>query len=529
MCCRLPARSRNPVHYINIDRIHGLKLITVCTESTPRALDQNPSPPPIGSDKHRSQFGTDQAPRPAGVVCCSSGCEGQACVNARTLLRKLATELVLLDSRVRSLSQADHHSSSGVRLPLCLSSQTIFGRSTSTLIKACDANPTLQLQEPEDEDVGKILKWALDRVSWTNINLGYHIDHTDFRSLDQQPSQPDTSPTMKRGQQHMEHYEEQARIHGSSYHGIPSFSHSSILAETGRATYGNEVPPAANSPHHTASSTGSIFMPPQSPMQAPQPSRPGMLPSPSSMSFVNVATLPPISPSVTASSQASAQTAHLQELQHQISVKTLAFQTLQREYDSLLQKLERQRTKCATLEKKFEVSDVEINSLTDEKEKLQAQVAAAEYQVEELQESRDETRRQLVANGAQYMRIMEMANRLQAQSAEDKKRWEGERAELQQRIKVLEEAMVIGSDSQNPERSTSPPNAVIVGLGPVNSSTTETINVLRAEISRLRIRTQTLESALQTMREESLSIQAAAKKLMESGGKIEQATKGALG
>ena len=263
-----------------------------------------------------------------------------------------------------------------------------------------------------------------------------------------------------------------------------------------------------------------------SPLQAPQPIRSAMLPSPSSMQFPSIANLPSISPPATAGTQASAQSTLLQDLQHQISVKTIAHQTLQREYDSLLQKLDRQRTKCATLEKKFEVSDVEINSLTDEKEKLQAQVVALEMQVEELQESRDESRQHLVANGAQYMRIMEMANRLQAQSAEDKKRWDVEKAELQQRIKVLEEAMVVGTDPDRP--GSPPPSIVLAHARTTPSSSNETISVLRAEINRLRIRTHTLETALKTMKEEGLAIQEAARRLAESGSKIEQATRGVL-
>jgi chromosome segregation ATPase len=270
-------------------------------------------------------------------------------------------------------------------------------------------------------------------------------------------------------------------------------------------------------------------------MQAPQPIRTTILPSPSSLNFSNAPTLPSITPP-SAAAQSSAQSAHLQDLQHQISVKTLAFQTLQREYDSLLQKLERQRTKCATLEKKFEVSDVEINSLTDEKERLQAQVATLEAQVEELQQSRDEARRQLVANGAQYMRIMEMANRLQGQGAEDKKKWQAERTELEQRIRTLEEAMVIGtedttSETENP--SSASPGAVSMvhshkSVTP-SASQSETITVLRTEVGRLRSRTHTLETALQNMRQESISIQAAARQLVESGGRLEDVAQDAVG
>jgi DNA repair exonuclease SbcCD ATPase subunit len=262
-----------------------------------------------------------------------------------------------------------------------------------------------------------------------------------------------------------------------------------------------------------------------------------MLPSPSSMNFPNPAILPPISPPHS-HVQTSTQASHLQDLQHQVSIKTLAYQTLQREYDSLLQKLERQRTKCATLEKKFEVSDVEINSLTDEKEKLQVQIAGFEAQVEELQQSRDEARRQLVANGAQYMRIMEMASRLQAQGAEDRRHWEVEKGELEGRIKTLEEAMVTGpewpdaSHRNEPGRGNlapSPPMSSAWQMSSSTSSSAETVTVLRAEIGRLRARTQSLEQALQAMRDESVSIQVAAQTIVASGGKMKEAIDTGLG
>ncbi|KAF2184744.1 hypothetical protein K469DRAFT_173320 [Zopfia rhizophila CBS 207.26] len=474
------------------------------------ARDLDRSLPPIGTDARRPCFGTDPAPHAAGaVICCPSNCSGQACSNARTLMRKLASELIGLDTKVRSILQTDHHSSN---------------------------------EPPEFEHIGTegSLQWALDLVQWANLKLRDHLDTSTSRSPEHDLFLADTSTTMRRGRPHLDREDQSppTRQLPGPPHGHSGFAHPAAMSEDSRRNlYGNEMTPMANSLHHTASSSGLLFMPPQSPLQAPQSSRAGLLPSPSSMNFPNVPNLPPISPP-SSSVQTSAQAAHLQDLQHQVSIKTLAFQTLQREYDSLLQKLERQRTKCATLEKKFEVSDIEINSLTDEKEKLQAQVTTLESQVEELQQSRDEARRQLVANGGQYMRIMEMANRLQAQSADDKRRWEAEKAELEQRIKVLEEAMVTGTErlaTETGHATVSSPSASMSlathNLTPssASASSPETINVLRAEIGRLRSRTQRLEIALHTMREESVSIQAAARQLVESGGKIEMAVDGAVG
>lgn len=416
-------------------------------------------------------------------------------------MRRLASGLIVLDATVRSLVQADRSSPA-------------------------------DLPQVDHSSVGHSLQWALDAVQWTNLKLQGFSDISLPQPPDQNQPHAESPHTMRRGQQH--HYDREGQSPPAGQLSGPPNEHSRFpypppLPDDGRRNpYGGDMAQMSHSPHHISSSpSGSFFMPPQSPMQAPQPSRPGMLPSPSSMSFQNVPNLPPIS-SPASSFQTSAQSVHLQDLQHQISVKTLAFQTLQREYDSLLQKLERQRTKCAALEKKFEVSDREINDLTDEKEKLQAQIGAMENQVEELQQSRDEARNQLVANGAQYMRIMEMANRLQAQGSEDKKRWATEKAELEQRIRVLEEAMVTGLERPPSQTSDLAAQTTTSPYATTTSTSAETINVLRAEIARLRSRTQALESALRTMREESISIQAAARQLVDSGSRIERAVDGTI-
>lgn len=313
------------------------------------------------------------------------------------------------------------------------------------------------------------------------------------------------------------------------------------------------------SPHRTASSSGgSGFVQSQSPLQTAQGIRAGtasgMLPSPTSMNFPapSSTALPPLAPST--SYPSSAQTSHLQDLQHQVSVKTLALTTLQREYDALLQKLERQRTKCAALEKKFEVSDVEINSLTDEKELLQGTIVQLEKQVEGLTASRDECQREMRRSGEQYMKIMEMGGKLQARAAEEKQVWLKEKEVLEKRVRVLEEAMV--SDPRVPavgsrgaegssilERGDPEAADVDVGMKAAgttatvlpqavpssSAATAETISVLRAEITRLRRRTQVLESALKAMRNESHGLHEALQAVAASGSKIQQAVANALG
>ncbi|KAF2234145.1 hypothetical protein EV356DRAFT_181665 [Viridothelium virens] len=206
------------------------------------------------------------------------------------------------------------------------------------------------------------------------------------------------------------------------------------------------VPPS-HSPPRAGSSPGSGFLPPPSPLQASYSAR--MLPSPSSLNFPTAPPTLPSNSSPAASYDRSAHIAHLQDLQRQISIKTLAYETLRREYDSLIENLNRQRTKCATLEKKFEVSDTEINSLTDEKERLQAQVGELEMQVEDLQQKREDERREHDAHHAQYLKILENASLLQEQNAGEKRQWMRERDELEHRLRTLT-ATAAGSEPSLP-------------------------------------------------------------------------------
>ncbi|KAL2007943.1 hypothetical protein VTN00DRAFT_7925 [Thermoascus crustaceus] len=164
----------------------------------------------------------------------------------------------------------------------------------------------------------------------------------------------------------------------------------------------------------------------QSPLQGQVPSQ--MLPSPYSLSFQSTPGQQhqlAMSPGLNAPAYAS----HVQDLQHQISTKSLAFQRLQREHDNLLAAYSCQQIRYLALDKKTKVSDDEIKTLTEEKTKLQSQVEALEAQVDELVKSKEEVRRQSAASGAQYMQIVAMSARLQAQSAEDLRRWKAEKEE----------------------------------------------------------------------------------------------------
>lgn len=153
----------------------------------------------------------------------------------------------------------------------------------------------------------------------------------------------------------------------------------------------------------------------------------------------------------------SAHSAHVQDLQHQVSTKTLALQTLQREHDTLLAAFSRQQTSYSTLDKKTKVADIEIKELSEEKISLQSQVDSLEAQVEELFKSKEDAHQQSVASGAQYMKIMAMSSRLQAQSASDQKKWKAEKQEWETEKEALLEkirSLEIGNgNTQNLDQS----------------------------------------------------------------------------
>lgn len=249
-----------------------------------------------------------------------------------------------------------------------------------------------------------------------------------------------------------------------------------------------------------------------------------MLPSPSSLNLpMGQAFPPPASPVII--SQTSPQVAHLHDLQHQVSVKTLAHQTLQREYDALIQKLQRMQLKSQALEKKFQVSDAEINTLASEKEKLSDQVQILEVQVEELQQARDEARKIGAESNAQYMKIVEMAGRIQGQGVDSMKTWEQERASLLARIKILEQGkgMVHRGQGDDSSGSVAEPDLITASPWGDGQQPVHTPPRLTEDMQSLRRRNEVLEKALQAAGKDSRAVREAALALETS---INQALRG---
>lgn len=249
------------------------------------------------------------------------------------------------------------------------------------------------------------------------------------------------------------------------------------------------------------------------------------LPSPPGTKFTTSAgLLPPMSPSVVGPNGQSPHVAHLQDLQHQLSTKSLAHQILQGEHEKLLAAYSRSQSKCAALDKKAHVSDTEINNLTEDRIRLQGQIEAFEQQVEELQQSRDEAHKQSVAKGSQYMQIMAMSSKLQAQSASDLKKWKTDRDDwskekddLVTRIASLEKSAGqilrhdishgANGDSEGAENE----EAELSGMS---------FERLKEEIMSLRRGKREAESLVQALRDEGGAIRKLTEELSSAGERL---------
>ncbi len=325
---------------------------------------------------------------------------------------------------------------------------------------------------------------ALPRI--TVANLGIPPAHEQPSAITSAP------PDFARG--FMEKHDRDRVKDGQRRHGPPYQTDYQL-----RPPDSGHPPP---SPHPTVSS-GSVYGSSHSPLGMGASGR--MLPSPSSLHAApsNSSMQGSYSPN----SNQSAHSTHLQDLQHQISTKSLALTTLQREHDQLLAAYSRMQIRCQTLDKKSQVSDHEINTLTEEKIRLQSQVEAFEVQVEELVKARDEAQRQTTANGAQYMRIMAMSSKLQVQGADeakqyklDRETWERDREGLQRRIEDLEarrsSPTVPGDPNPDPKAS----------LGPNDVLASASLDVLRQEVMRLRQSLLNMEWLFQDLRHETQHI-----------------------
>ena len=270
------------------------------------------------------------------------------------------------------------------------------------------------------------------------------------------------------------------------------------------------------------------------------------LPSPSSMAYQNsaAASLPPPtvhsensptmsyppSGSIHTTTTNSATSAHIADLQHQVTLKSLALQTLQTEYASLLQKLQRERVKSQTIEKKTSVADQEVNELTTRNEELTEQLRMLETQLEESEKKREMERAETAREKDQWGRMLEMSSRLQARNAKDRQQLVDEKTRLAQQVEQIR-----GGDGSDIHRGNSTgvfgTDRTSYGFGQESSSYDDSTGMaiadasddtvrLKNEVLLLNARIDVLRSCLEEVRRSNKELEGQASSVLANSSKI---------
>ena len=162
--------------------------------------------------------------------------------------------------------------------------------------------------------------------------------------------------------------------------------------------------------------------------------------------------LPPI---VSITPRTAAPLPHFQDTRQSNLRESLSPENIHLEHDSLSSALSQAQARVAILGRKCQAYEAEVSSFTKERSVLTAQIKSLESHLAEVQQSRDEAQRQSAAKGAQYVDIMAMASKIQAQGGLDAKKWRAEKEEwLQERQSLVQRLAVLqhGKETFSNER-----------------------------------------------------------------------------
>lgn len=228
----------------------------------------------------------------------------------------------------------------------------------------------------------------------------------------------------------------------------------------------------------------------------------------------------------------SATSAHIAELQHQVTLKTLAHQTLQSEYSSLLQKVQRLTVKTQTMERKSNVADQEVNELTAKNEDLVQQLQSVQEQLDESERKRGRERDDAAREKDQWLQMLDQSRQLQSKYEDDKRLLLSRRVDI---VRAGNGALSEDRGRQSPgyrHQIATPPLQAIAKASPTmaSSSTAASIPLENDpdEITSLKTKTEALRSALEEAKQQIILLEERAQDVVSRSDSIQQTIDHAL-
>ena len=194
---------------------------------------------------------------------------------------------------------------------------------------------------------------------------------------------------------------------------------------------------------------------------------------------------------------------------------------LQRENADLASAYAQAQIYIADLDTKVQASRAENGKLAKERQIMTGKIDLLEAQLEELEQSVQETQEHTAARDAQYSRIVELSTRLQSQGTAEQHEWLSEKQTMQSVIDSLKtEVMGLRKAYANYGKSTNPSPSPVNDYprgteGHPNPSAEPSSHGLITEVEALRRANARMEDALAEVRGDNAQL---AKYLEKLGG-----------
>ncbi|SMQ50540.1 unnamed protein product [Zymoseptoria tritici ST99CH_3D7] len=146
----------------------------------------------------------------------------------------------------------------------------------------------------------------------------------------------------------------------------------------------------------------------------------------------------PQTPHHPSSPTASATLAHLSDLQHQVTAKTIALQRLETEYGILSHRLQRERNKTQALEAKVSAAEGEVHDLASKYEDITDQYKTIETQLEDTQNKFNVERARSAKEKAQWLEMLRRADTLSKEAAAERSKLVEDVSRLSKRLSYFE-------------------------------------------------------------------------------------------